>query len=156
MTAGMHATRRCADHEAFHACEQLFPRGLFSKKRVLETIQQNELDYGKDLTICKYAKKVRENYDGDGEANASRAKVARLFEQGYSCQFYQPQRYVDELFKINAAFETYFGSLAGASAYLTPPAAQALAPHHDDVEVFILQVRRALMAGGVRSTRVAG
>lgn len=111
---------------------------------MLETIQHNELDYGSDLTICKYVDSVRENFDGDGEDAASRTKVARLFEQGFSCQFYQPQRYVDELFKINAAFEAYFGSLAGASAYLTPPAAQALAPHHDDVEVFILQVCTAL------------
>lgn len=97
------------------------------------------MDYGTDLTICKYVDAERENYDGEDENFASRKKVARLFEQGFSCQFYQPQRYVDELFTINAAFEAYFGSLAGASAYLTPPAAQALAPHHDDVEVFILQ-----------------
>lgn len=102
------------------------------------------MDYGKDLTICKYVDETRENYDG--EDFASRKKVARLFDKRYSCQFYQPQRYVDELFKINAAFETYFGSLAGASAYLTPPAAQALAPHHDDVEVFILQVRVVVVA----------
>lgn len=117
---------------------------------MLDTIQQNTaLAYGKDLTVCKYVHATRENFDGDGDATASRVKVARLFEQGYSCQFYQPQRYVDELFRLNAAFEACFGSLAGASAYLTPPAAQALAPHHDDVEVFILQVRSLVncMAG---------
>ena len=38
-----------------------------------------------------------------------------------------------------AHLETYFGCLVGSSAYLTPPRTQGLAPHHDDVEVFILQ-----------------
>uniref|UniRef100_K3WPR5 Bifunctional lysine-specific demethylase and histidyl-hydroxylase n=1 Tax=Globisporangium ultimum (strain ATCC 200006 / CBS 805.95 / DAOM BR144) TaxID=431595 RepID=K3WPR5_GLOUD len=126
-------------HVRSNGKHKLFPHDLFSKKKVLETIQVNELDYGKDLTICKYVDETRENYDGDGEVSVSRKKVARLFDRHYSCQFYQPQRYIDGLFKINAAFEAYFGCLAGASAYLTPPAAQALAPHHDDVEVFILQ-----------------
>ncbi|KAF1332222.1 Nucleolar protein, partial [Globisporangium splendens] len=127
-------------HVRSNGKHKLFPRDLFSKKKALETVQGNELSYGKDLTICKYVDGTRENYGGDGKASVSRKKVARLFDQRYSCQFYQPQRYVDELFKINAAFEAHFGCLAGASAYLTPPAAQALAPHHDDVEVFILQV----------------
>lgn len=35
--------------------------------------------------------------------------------------------------------EEVFGCLCGASAYLTPPKAQGLAPHWDDVEVFVLQ-----------------
>jgi hypothetical protein len=35
--------------------------------------------------------------------------------------------------------ETQFGELWGASAYLTPTESQGLAPHYDDVELFIIQ-----------------
>lgn len=92
--------------------------------------------------MCKYVDGERENFESENEKDnlARPKKVSSLFDAGrYSCQFYQPQRYVDGLFALNLAFEEVFGCLAGASAYLTPPASQALAPHHDDVEVFILQ-----------------
>lgn len=62
-----------------------------------------------------------------------------VFSDGYTVQFFQPQRYSDGLFHINASFEKYFQVLAGASAYLTPKNTQGLAPHYDDVEVFVLQ-----------------
>ena len=31
--------------------------------------------------------------------------------------------------------------MVGANVYLTPPGTQGFAPHYDDVEVFILQVK---------------
>ena len=37
--------------------------------------------------------------------------------------------------QVQSAMEHLFGDLCGASAYLTPPKAQGLAPHWDDVEV---------------------
>ena len=43
------------------------------------------------------------------------------------------------IFYLNSSFEKYFQNLAGASAYFTPKKAQGLAPHYDDVEVFIIQ-----------------
>jgi bifunctional lysine-specific demethylase and histidyl-hydroxylase MINA len=94
------------------------------------------------MTVCRYVDGQRDNFEPrNGKLVASKKQVASLLDKGYSCQFYQPQRHVDGLFAINAAFEEAFGCLAGASAYLTPPAAQALAPHHDNVEVFILQTQ---------------
>jgi hypothetical protein len=126
----------------------LFDKKLFSRKRLLKNVLgKHELGFGKDLTVCRYVDGERENYDGqDGSGVATSGAVGSLFDRGFSCQFYQPQRYVDGLFALNSAFETIFGGLAGASAYLTPPNAQALAPHHDDVEVFVLQVRTELSA----------
>ena len=43
------------------------------------------------------------------------------------------------MWALLAALERELGCLSGCSAYLTPPHCQGLAPHHDDVEVFILQ-----------------
>ncbi|GLD94868.1 hypothetical protein PINS_up003493 [Pythium insidiosum] len=122
------------------ANDDLFPKGLFSRETLLDVVGTHELEIGKDMTICKYANGERDNYvPEDGNPRAKKKNVSSLLNNRYSCQFYQPQRYVDGLYHLNAAFEEYFGCLAGASAYLTPPGAQALAPHHDDVEVFILQ-----------------
>jgi hypothetical protein len=120
----------------------LFGSGLFSRKKMLKVMdkQPRSMGFGKDLTVCRYVNSERENFDGeDSDGHATSRQVASLLDRGYSCQFYQPQRYVDGLYELNAAFEEVFGGLAGASAYLTPANSQALAPHHDDVEVFVLQ-----------------
>lgn len=55
-------------------------------------------------------------------------------------QFHQPQRFKDELWRIQEKLECYFGSLVGSNVYLTPAGSQGLPPHYDDVEVFILQL----------------
>ncbi|KAI9906997.1 hypothetical protein PsorP6_004037 [Peronosclerospora sorghi] len=122
----------------------LFDNSLFSRKKMLKIMEKepHSLSFGKDLTVCRFLNSKRENFDGDdSHGHATSRQVASLLDRGYSCQFYQPQRYVDGLYEINAAFEEVFGGLAGASAYLTPANSQALAPHHDDVEVFILQTQ---------------
>eukprot|EP00644_Phytophthora_capsici_P000250 jgi/Phyca11/13637/fgenesh1_pg.PHYCAscaffold_4_\ len=122
----------------------LFGNALFSRKKMLKVIekQPQPMGFGKDLTVCRYVNSERENFDGeDSDGHATSRQVASLLDKGFSCQFYQPQRYVDGLYELNAAFEDVFGGLAGASAYLTPANSQALAPHHDDVEVFVLQTQ---------------
>ncbi|OWZ20355.1 Nucleolar protein [Phytophthora megakarya] len=120
----------------------LFGSGLFSRKKMLKVMEKQPMAFGKDLTVCRYVNSERENFEGeDANGHATSRQVASLLDRGYSCQFYQPQRYVDGLFELNAAFEEFFGGLAGASAYLTPANSQALAPHHDDVEVFVLQTQ---------------
>ncbi|KAJ8554741.1 hypothetical protein ON010_g9744 [Phytophthora cinnamomi] len=121
----------------------LFGSGLFSRKKMLKVMEkQPGMGFGKDLTVCRYVNSERENFDGeDSNGHATSRQVASLLDRGFSCQFYQPQRYVDGLYELNAAFEEVFGGLAGASAYLTPANSQALAPHHDDVEVFVLQTQ---------------
>ncbi|KAG6977190.1 hypothetical protein JG688_00000620 [Phytophthora aleatoria] len=122
----------------------LFGSGLFSRKKMLKVMekQPRPMSFGKDLTVCRYVNSERENFDGeDTNGHATSRQVASLLDRDYSCQFYQPQRHVDGLYELNAAFEEVFGGLAGASAYLTPANSQALAPHHDDVEVFVVQTQ---------------
>lgn len=38
-----------------------------------------------------------------------------------------------------AALERQLGCLVGSNAYLTPKGSQGLAPHHDDVELWVVQ-----------------
>lgn len=40
---------------------------------------------------------------------------------------------------VHAAMERQLGCLVGANAYLTPKGSQGLAPHHDDVELWVVQ-----------------
>ncbi|XP_027488243.1 ribosomal oxygenase 2-like [Corapipo altera] len=49
-------------------------------------------------------------------------------------QFHQPQRFKEELWKIQEKLECYFGSLVGSNVYITPQGSQGLPPPYDDVE----------------------
>lgn len=109
----------------------------FSKEALLQLTETHDLEPSQ-MTVCKYVDQERQNLPLE-ENEITRDLLDKSFRDGYSVQFYQPQRYMDELFTVNTSFERQFGALAGSSAYLTPPGAQALAPHYDDVEVFVLQ-----------------
>jgi lysine-specific demethylase/histidyl-hydroxylase NO66 len=114
---------------------------LFSRSKLVDIVQHQGLPQINNMTITRYVGGKREDKVFTDEMRPVTKKVLdEAFDKGkYTIQFYQPQRFVDELYLINASFEEIFGTLAGASAYLTPPNSQGLEPHHDDVEVFVLQ-----------------
>lgn len=96
--------------------------------------------HGRHLRVCRYAAEHGRRHEAFSDGDLVTADVVqRSFDEGATVQFFQPQRFVDALWRINAGLEALFSNLVGASAYLTPPGSQGLAPHHDDVEVFILQ-----------------
>jgi len=43
-----------------------------------------------------------------------------------------------------STLQDLFGCMVGANIYLTPPGTQGFAPHFDDIEGFVMQVRPAL------------
>merc|ERR1719231_2246093 len=51
-----------------------------------------------------------------------------------------PQQYHEPCWRLLAGLGRSFGALFGCNAYLTPKGTQGLAPHYDDVEVFMLQL----------------
>ena len=61
------------------------------------------------------------------------------FELVLGVQVHQPQRFSTMLWKLCAALEAQLGCLVGCNAYITPADAQGLAPHWDDVSIFVLQ-----------------
>ncbi|CAJ1412241.1 unnamed protein product [Effrenium voratum] len=71
---------------------------------------------------------------------ANPADVRRLFKEGWSIQWLQPQQEHDALAGLVNVLESEFGCLVGVNAYITPAGSQGLAPHFDDVEVFVLQL----------------
>ena len=112
--------------------------GLFSREKLRGICQSNELEVETNIQAFRYNGSHRSNKSFKNETIVT-SELESSFRAGFSCQFFQPQRFSDGLHVLNAGFEYVFGTLAGASAYLTPARSQGLAPHHDDVEVFILQ-----------------
>jgi hypothetical protein len=116
------------------------PATLFSKECLLSVVERFKLDSNNNFNVVRYNGITKEVLDLPYDEHGGRKQIVNAFKAGYTIQFFQPQRFSDMLFRVNASFENEFGTLAGASAYLTPSGTQGLAPHHDDVEVFILQL----------------
>ncbi|CAN2387676.1 peptidyl-arginine hydroxylation, partial [Pristimantis euphronides] len=95
--------------------------------------------YGRDVNMCKCrnGKKILLPRHG----KAAYLEILRDFRSARATiQFHQPQRFNDKLWQIMEKLECFFGALVGCNVYITPSSCQGLPPHHDDVEVFILQV----------------
>ncbi|XP_035686859.1 ribosomal oxygenase 2-like, partial [Branchiostoma floridae] len=91
------------------------------------------------VNVCRYVSGKRESLNGTERATCK--QIDKLFDQSKATlQFHQPQRFQDKLWQLCSLLECLFGCLVGANVYMTPPGSQGLAPHYDDVEVFILQL----------------
>eukprot|EP00731_Ephydatia_muelleri_P000382 Em0001g382a len=101
------------------------------------------LSFGRHVNVCRYVDGKRESLNGDPGSGGKLTleKLERLWrEKRATFQVHQPQHFKDILWRILGHLETYFGCLVGSNIYITPADAQGLAPHYDDVEVFIIQL----------------
>ncbi|XP_075398548.1 ribosomal oxygenase 2 [Tenrec ecaudatus] len=95
--------------------------------------------YGRDVNVCRCVNGKKKVLNKDGKAHFLQLRKDFDLKRA-TIQFHQPQRFKDELWKIQEKLECYFGSLVGSNVYITPAGSQGLPPHYDDVEVFILQL----------------
>ncbi|NXT83500.1 RIOX2 oxygenase, partial [Zapornia atra] len=113
-------------------------QSLFQLSDLKELCSQG-LYYGRDINICRCLNGKKKVLNKEGKVNYMQLK--KDFDQKKATiQFHQPQRFKEELWKIQEKLECYFGSLVGSNVYITPQGSQGLPPHYDDVEVFILQL----------------
>ncbi|NXJ15570.1 RIOX2 oxygenase, partial [Odontophorus gujanensis] len=113
-------------------------QSLFQLSDLKELCSQG-LYYGRDINICRCVNGKKKVLNKEGKVNY--AQLKKDFDQKKATiQFHQPQRFKEELWKIQEKLECYFGSLVGSNVYITPQGSQGLPPHYDDVEVFILQL----------------
>ena len=94
----------------------------------------DDLKYGHDVIAARCQDGLRQTLE---EFNG---KVSGVMADGWTLQIHQPQRFVENLWRICASMESELGCLVGCNAYVTPPGAQGLAPHYDDVSIFCCQV----------------
>ena len=94
-------------------------------------------EYGRDYLVTRCCNGRRETLSEFSEPRS----FTWLSQNSYSLQVHQPQRWEDNLWRLCASLEACFGSLVGCNAYVTPASAQGLAPHFDDVEIFVCQVQ---------------
>ncbi|XP_051006056.1 ribosomal oxygenase 2 [Acomys russatus] len=105
----------------------------------LKSLCNQGVYYGRDVNVCRSISGKKKVLNKDGKAHF--LQLRRDFDQKRATiQFHQPQRFKDELWRIQEKLECYFGSLVGSNVYITPAGSQGLPPHYDDVEVFILQL----------------
>lgn len=67
-------------------------------------------------------------------------RVLALFADGATVVFQRLHRWWPPITELCRELEEFLGHAVQANAYLTPPGAAGLAPHHDTHDVFVLQV----------------
>ncbi len=114
-------------------------KGLFTKDDVDHAVKEGKLEYGSRINVVKYfADKGRVKFNKEGVAQFE--DIDNFWKKGCTLQVMHPQQYMDNVWRMNSALEDFFGCLVGSNSYLTPAGSQGLAPHFDDVEVFVLQL----------------
>ncbi|XP_070568087.1 ribosomal oxygenase 2-like isoform X2 [Ptychodera flava] len=109
-------------------------QSLFSYSRLQTLLSAEKIYFERDVNTCRYVKGQRESLNK--KCTATVVKINDIFQKKKgTIQFHQPQRFQDELWKIQSCLESLFNCLVGANVYITPGGSQGLAPHHDDVEL---------------------
>lgn len=111
---------------------------LISFKAIDEMLNNNHIEFTKNLDVTLYKDGVRETMNPEGRALPS--NVWPFYADGCSVRLLNPQTYMKNIYKLNATIQEYFHCMIGTNAYLTPPGSQGFAPHYDDIEAFVLQV----------------
>ncbi|XP_040020212.2 ribosomal oxygenase 2 isoform X1 [Gasterosteus aculeatus] len=98
-----------------------------------------DLEYYRDVNVVRCINGKKKVLNKPGRVKSS--VLNKSFTQNKATiQFHQPQRFKDELWRIQEKLECFFGGLVGSNVYITPQESQGLPAHYDDVEVFVLQL----------------
>merc|ERR1719494_471441 len=104
-----------------------------------DILGEQALNFEFDVNVCRYVDGEKELLNEDGQITVEKAEKL-MKEKKATFQFHQPQRYADLLWNMLEKLESNFGSLVGSNVYITPADSQGLAPHCDDVEIFVMQM----------------
>ncbi|XP_030294386.1 ribosomal oxygenase 2 isoform X1 [Sparus aurata] len=105
----------------------------------LRSLCSQGLEYYTDINVVRCINGKKKVLNKEGQVKNS-VLSKNLVENKATIQFHQPQRFKDELWRIQEKLECFFGALVGSNIYITPQESQGLPVHYDDVEVFILQL----------------
>lgn len=130
------------EYEALVYLTDLAQRALITRETPPQppstTEDDNAMQWAIDINAARFVNNTRETLNGDGDVVPE--EVQRLYaELGCTLQVHQPQRWDSDIHRIVSALESQLGCLIGCNAYITPGGTQGLAPHYDDVDVFVCQ-----------------
>jgi len=120
--------------------DEAFYGELFTLPVVKKVVEANEFSFLMDVNVSTYADGQRKEIVEENGKVTLESMERLMNEEKATFHFFQPQRYIDELWNILEKLETYFGCLWAANAFITPAGRQRCAPHCDDAENFILQI----------------
>nr|CAI5868731.1 unnamed protein product [Callosobruchus analis] len=136
--------------------EPMKPQIFFEKyweSQVLHIQRHNENYYQDILTTERLDDIFREfplQYTKNVHNEEGRVVPAALYDyylNGCSIRVLNPHTYDQRVYAVLAALQEYFGCMAGANVYLTPPGCQGFAPHYDDIEAFVIQLEGTIHEG---------
>ncbi|XP_061890674.1 ribosomal oxygenase 1 isoform X1 [Entelurus aequoreus] len=113
-------------------------KGLFSTEEFDRILRQEDVQYGVNLDVTSYTKGKRETHNPPGRALPF--TVWDFYQSGCSLRMLNPQAFSSTVWNVLSILQEFFGSMAGANMYLTPPGTQGFAPHYDDIEAFVIQL----------------
>ncbi|XP_029375290.1 ribosomal oxygenase 2 isoform X2 [Echeneis naucrates] len=105
----------------------------------LPNLCSQALRFYRDINIVCCSNGQKKVLNKEGKVKSS-VLNKYLVQNKATIQVHQPQRFKDELWRIQEKLECFFGALVGSNVYITPQESQGLPVHYDDVEVFILQL----------------
>lgn len=132
--------------------------GFLSLKNIRHMTEKHTLHYGKDLNVTRYHSvrpgepKKRANIDPPPyeDSKTGETKYVEVDSEFIWSQFEEnsatirllcPHKHNNAVHSLLSLFESEWGCMVGANAYLTPKgASQGFAPHYDDIEAFCLQL----------------
>lgn len=119
-------------------------REVFSKAALEQHLSAGTpLPYGQRLNLARFDEEAGKKIDlnkGPRGTQAILEDVHAAWAEGATIQAMHMQQFHEPVWRLLAALEAAFGALFGSNSYLTPAGRQGLAPHFDDVEVFMLQL----------------
>ncbi|XP_068593768.1 ribosomal oxygenase 2 [Cebidichthys violaceus] len=105
----------------------------------LPSLCSEDLEYYRDVNVVRCVNGKKKSLNKPGRVKSG-VLLKSFVQNKATIQFHQPQRFKDELWRIQEKLECFFGGLVGSNVYVTPQESQGLPPHYDDVEVFVLQL----------------
>ena len=114
---------------------------LFSKAVVDEQLRgKAPPKYGERINLARFDTATGRKVSLNKEGAACCEEVDSAWANGASIQVMHPQQFHQPVRRLLLGLERSFGALCGANSYITPGSCQGLAPHFDDVEVFMMQL----------------
>lgn len=111
---------------------------LLSIAAIDQMLYENRVEFGRSIEITLCVDGVHENCDPEGRAMPP--KVWDLYRDGCSIRLLNPQTFLPSVHLMIATLQEYFQCMTKANVYLTPPNSQGSAPHHENIELFVLQI----------------